>query len=160
MADVVLEDDKETILLKGVPATALLELEKRIAEIHALVAAIPTLDPAKGFVIDVDRPFGTYKAREVEKTRTQKTNQPVVLYDATDKHPAQVQLLQVDVPIGRIQEQEWSGLITPSNKADLIGRAEQVMRAVKRARARANEADVPVKKKIGAEVVKYIFGIE
>ena len=51
-ADVVLEDDAGTVLLKDVPATALLELEKRAVEIQQLVASIPTLDPAKGFTPD------------------------------------------------------------------------------------------------------------
>jgi hypothetical protein len=45
-ADVIIDDG--TILLKDVPATALLELEKRADEIHILVSSIPTLDPPKG----------------------------------------------------------------------------------------------------------------
>ena len=37
-----------TVLAENVPATALLELEKRINELLTLVKAAPTLDPAKG----------------------------------------------------------------------------------------------------------------
>jgi hypothetical protein len=43
-ADIVLEDG--TVLLKDVPATVLLELEKRVKEMMDLIQAIPTLDPA------------------------------------------------------------------------------------------------------------------
>ena len=71
-ADVVLEDD--TILLKNIPATALLELEKRIAELHVLISSIPTLDPAKGFTFDSNRSI--YQAREILKTRTRKSKPP------------------------------------------------------------------------------------
>src|SRR3990167_3611904 len=80
-ADVVL--DNGTILFREVPATALLELEKRAGEAHALVSAIPTLDPAKGFRPDADRGGGISKAREVTKTRTKKTIRPIVKYEAT-----------------------------------------------------------------------------
>lgn len=154
--DVVLEDDAETILLKQVPATTLLELEKRMAELQHLLTAIPTLDPAKGFAPDTARK-NVFQARPVTKTRTKKVNKPVVLYEATDKHPAQVQLASEDVAIGTIFEQEWSGLITPAQKADLLARVEMLIRAIRRGRARANETEVDKSKKIGAILLKYVL---
>lgn len=153
-ADVVLDDDANTVLLKGVPATSLLELEKRIAEIHALVAAIPTLDPAKGFTFDSQR--NVYKAREVVKSRTKKAARVIVKYEATKEHPAQTEIITEDVPVGTIQEQEWSGLVSPSEKAELIDRVERLARAVRRARSRANEVEVG-NHKIGNKLLKYVF---
>lgn len=155
-ADVVLEDDAATVLLTGIPATALLELEKRVAEIMALVVSIPTLDPAKGFSLDAARDL--YKAREVNKSRTKKSKKLYVKYEATKEHPAQTELLDEDVVIGSIQEQEWSGLITPADKAELINRVEIVARAVRRARSRANDHTVDSSKKIGTKLLGYIFG--
>lgn len=154
-ADIVLEDG--TTLAKDVPATALLELEKRCAEVLALVKAVPTLDPAKGFTPDSDRGPGYYKAREVRKNRTQKVKEVIVLYPATPEHPAQTQLIDKDVPTGTLQEQEWSALITPAAKAELIGRAEMVSRAVRQARSRANDVTVDTSKKIGKALLSYIF---
>lgn len=154
-ADVVLDDDAATVLLKDMPATSLLELEKRAAEVQALIGTIPTLDPAKGFSIDTQR--GVYKAREVTKQRTKKQPKVIVKYEATKEHPAQTELMHEDVPVGSIQEQEWSGLLTPADKADLLNRAEMVARAVRRARSRANEAEVDTAKKIGNRLLKYVF---
>lgn len=154
-ADVVLEDDAQTVLLTGVPATALLELEKRVAEIMALVVAVPTLDPAKGFTKDTSR--NLYVARTVNKTRTRKEKKVFIKYEATKEHPAQTELLDQDVTIGTIQEQEWSGLITPAEKAELINRVEIVARAVRRARSRANDVEVNTGAKIGAKLLGYIF---
>lgn len=154
-ADVVLDDDAATVLLKQLPATALLELEKRVAEVQQLIAAIPTLDPAKGFQIDSQR--GVFKAREVNKVRTKKEAKVIVKYDATKEHPAQTELISVDVPVGSIQEQEWSGLLTPADKAELLDRVESVGRAVRRARSRANEAEIDSQKKIGNKLLKYVF---
>ncbi len=157
-ADVVLEDEKETVLLTGVPATALLELEKRTAELSSLIAAIPTLDPAKGFTPDAQRGEGYFKARNVTKTRSKKDKVVIVKYEATAEHPAQTELIDKDVPVGTIEEQEWSSLLTPSQKSELLNRVEMVSRAVRRARSRANEAEVDKNAKIGKKLLSYIFG--
>jgi hypothetical protein len=155
-ADVVTEEDE--IVAKDVPATTLLQLEKRVAEWKDLIVAIPTLDPAKGFQPDESSGKGFWKAREVTKMRTRKDKKPLVLYDATDKHPAQTQVLDVDTVVGKILEQEWSGLITPTLKADLLDRVETLYRAITKARSKANEQDVDTKdKKIGADLLEYVF---
>ena len=137
-ADIVLDDG--TVLLQRVPVLGLLELEKRANEWKQLVEAIPTLDPAKGFKPDEARGHGVYVAREVVKTRTKKTKNAIVLFPATKEHPAQTALIDEDVPVGRLVEREWSGLITPTEKADMLARAEALTRAIKQARMRANDA--------------------
>lgn len=155
-ADVVTEDD--VILLKDVPATTLLQLEKRVAEWKNLIDSIPTLDPAKGFQVDEARGRGYYRARDVTKPRTKKVPEVITLAPATHEHPAQVQLIQLDKPIGTILEQEWSSLITPAKKAELLDRVETLMRAVSKARAKANEHSIDVaNKKIGAELLDFVF---
>lgn len=156
-SDVVLEDDAGTVVLKDVPATALLELEKRLTEIASLIGVVPTLDPAKGFTLDSQRGVGVYKAREVVKNRTKKTPKVIVKYEATKEHPAQTELVAEDVITGKIQEQEWSGLITPGDKSELLNRVEVLSRAIRRARSRANEAEVDTTKKIGNTLLNYIF---
>jgi hypothetical protein len=154
-ADVVLESGK--VLLDNVPATELLELERRLNEVSALFAQIPTLDPSKGFVKDPDRGEYTYKAREVTKTRTKKIAKPVVLYEATKEHPAQVQLAAEDVPVGEISTQEWSGLITPAEKSALLSRLEEVKRAVKVARSKANSQNLDIRKTTGNVIFDYLL---
>ena len=153
-ADVVLDDG--VVLMKDVPATALLELEKRAAEIFNLVQAVPTLDPAKGFKTDTARGVGIFRAREDNSTRTKKTVRPIVKYEATKDHPAQVDLIQEDIVIGRLQTQEWSGLITPAEKAEMLARAEELRRAFKTARSRANEAPAD-NTKVGNGILAYVF---
>lgn len=153
-ADISLEDG--TVIAAAVPATALLELEKSLADVTALIAATPTLDPAKGFTKDANRDL--FQARPVTKTRTKKDKVVIVKYEATKEHPAQTELIDKDIPVGTIQEQEWSGLITPSEKAALLNQAEVLSRAVRQARARANDQEVDKSKKIGEKLLGYIFG--
>ncbi len=155
-SDIVL--DNGDILSKDVPATALLQLEKRVKEVIEFIKTVPTLDPAKGFTEDPDREKGIYKAREVTKPSTQKVQQPLVLAPATDKHAAQVQLITQDVVVGHIQELEWSALITPALKSDLLANAEEVLRAVTKARSRANGQEIDVTtNKIGKVLLDYVF---
>lgn len=154
-ADIVLETG-ETIAL-AVPATALLELEKRVAEVKTLVEAIPTLDPAKGFQSDVSHSKRAFKARDIRKPRTQKVKEVLVASPATEHHPAQTHVFDKDVVIGHTEEMEWSSLITPADKADLIGRVEIVSRAVRAARSRANNITVDQTKRIGGALLSYVF---
>ncbi len=155
-ADIVLEDG--SVLAKDVPATALLQLEKRVKEFSDLVKVIPTLDPAVGFQPDTSREPGIYAARPVTKVSTEKVQEPLVLAPATDKHPAQVQLVSRDIKVGDIEEREWSSLITPATKAELIERAEALYRAVTTARSRANDLDFDVKSnKIGKKLWEFVF---
>ena len=157
-ADVVMEDG--TVLLSQIPATSLLELEKRAKELHDFVSKIPTLDPAKGFKADPDKGEGIYKAREDNKARTKKTLKVLTLAPATDKHPAQAKEYTEDVPVGTITTLEWSGLITTAAKGDMLSRVEDFARAVKQARSRANEQEITKSdNKIGAKVINYIFGL-
>lgn len=155
-SDVTMEDG--TILLTAVPATSLLQLEKRIKEIQDLVVAIPTLDPAKDFTADEDKGAGVFRAREVRKERTSKVFDYVVMVQPTDKHPAQVKELMVDKPVGTIVQQEWSSLLTVSQKGDMLDRVENLLRAVKKARSRANSVEVDVSaNKIGEKLLDYVF---
>jgi len=155
-SDVVTEDG-DTVL-KDIPATSLLQLEKRIKEVQDLVTAIPTLDPAKGFRPDEQRDKGIYQARAVTKTRTKKVPQVLELAPATKEHPRQTQVFSEDVPIGTIQEQEWSAMLTPAQKSDLLDRCDILLRAVRKARAKANEVEVEVAgNKIGKKLLDYIF---
>ena len=89
--------------------------------------------------------------------RTKKEKKVFIKYDATKEHPAQTELLDQDVVIGTIQEQEWSGLITPAAKSDYLSKVEDIGRAVRQARSRANDAEVDKNKKIGSAILSYIF---
>lgn len=140
-ADVVLDDD--TVLAHDVPATALLELEKRVTELHELLLVVPTLDPAKGFTVDSARGDGIFSAREVVKRRTKKIEDYIVVVPATVEHPAQVAKVSKDVDTGTITEQEWSGLITPARKSQLLARTDALRRAFKAALHRANAVEMP-----------------
>lgn len=155
-ADVIVND---AAVLSNIPATTLLELDKRMRELRDLVSAIPTLDPAKGFRPDADKGAGIFRARDDVRARTKKINKPLVLDKGNDKHAAQVQLVTEDVVVGSITTLEWSGLITTAAKGEMLERVEVLTAAIRQARARANEMEVntAATTKIGAVIVNYVF---
>ena len=155
-ADIVLEDG--TVLLPSVPSTTLLELEGELEQLRTFIDKIPTLDPAKGFRPAEDREQGVYVARDVEKTRTKKVSKVVVLAPATKEHPAQVQLVPEDEPVGMVREQEWSSMLTIAAKGDMLDRIEKLSRAVKKARSRANEEFVK-SEPMADRLISYVFGL-
>lgn len=63
------------------------------------------------------------------------------MYQATDKHPAQTQLVQEDVIVGSWNQTKMSGAIQPQQKDMLLQRIEKLQKAVKFAREEANSVD-------------------
>lgn len=117
-ADVTLDDG--TILLKDVPTTSLLQLSHRLGEIQEFILAIPTLDPAQGFEPDSTMSAAgdtIYKALDVEKPRTQKSFDYVVMVAPTDKFPAQVKELSVDKETGPPSRRSGLGSSPPPKRA-------------------------------------------
>lgn len=154
-ADIVIDDK---IIAAEVPATVLLGLETKLTELRAVYEAIPTLAPGPTWQIDSDKrkKGGVYRSMQPDVTfRTRKTIKPIIMAPATEHHPAQVQAVSEDVPVAKITKQHWSGMITSGQKSDLLERLDQLLRAVKKARQRANATPV-VKRSIGKELFDFI----
>lgn len=148
------EIDGSTIL-SDVPATHLLFLEKQLIDIHTVITKLPTLDPAEEW--EWDAPLGEYRSKPTLTSRTKKVQEPIVLYDATDKHPAQTQLITKDVVVGQYTQTKRSGALSEGEKQVFLDRVVKLQRAVKFAREQANLVDAP-KQDIGESVTDYLFG--
>lgn len=141
-ADVVIDDKT---LLTAVPVTVLLGLETKLVELRAVYEAIPTLQPGPTWQPDLAARAagGVYRAADPDVTfRTRKTIRLIIMAAATEHHQAQVQAVSEDVPIARITTSHKSGMLTSAQKSDLLERLDRLLRAVKRARQRANSAEV------------------
>lgn len=143
--------DKEFTL----SATSLLALTTFLEKIRDLYKAMPTLDPTKKWSKDDKAGRSRYKTEAEIKWRTEKTAEPITLAPATDKHPAQVQLVQKDKQVGKYETVYCSGKITPAQKAELISRVEKLIISVKKARAEANQVNVK-QVKLGDKIFEYL----
>jgi hypothetical protein len=151
-SDVVLSDG--TAILKDVPVTSLLYLEKQLEDLKKFYGTLPILDAAKQWTKDEANRF---HRSETTKTRTKRNKIPIVLYPATEQHPAQTQLIEEEKIVGDYRTVEMSGAITASQKALLLERTSALKDAVVLAREKANQTTVE-QRKAGDFIFKYLHG--
>lgn len=152
-ADVKLADG--TVILADAPVTYLLFLEKQLIDLETVVKRLPLLDPAYRWTYDEDMNAWGWST-PVETVRTKKIPRVLVKYAATDKHPAQVDVYNEDVTVGKYTKIEYSGAVPSSTVRDLLDRVQTLQRAVKFAREEANMIDV-VDINAGQAVLNYIL---
>lgn len=150
-ADVVV--DGQTVLT-GVPVTTLLFLETQLTDLKTIVEKLPVLSP--DFTWAKDENSGLFTTEKVQTHRNRKLMKAIVLYHATEKHPAQTQLVEDTILAGYWNQVKQSGAIPATRKAIMAGRVEAILNAVKTARARANGEDAPTVN-ISDPVFNFIF---
>ena len=151
-SDLVLPDG--TVLASNVPATVLLNMENRFKAIRLMYQEIPTLSPDEEWALDPTLD-NTYKSKSKVTYKTKKVTTPLVLYPATDRHPAQVKEVVEDVRQGTWTTTKWSGMLSPSDKSELLTRVDTLIQAVKCARVCANDQEAATCK-IGQRLFDYI----
>lgn len=151
-ADVIV--DGKT-LLSQVPVAYLLFLEKQLVDIHTFVKKLPTLDPSESWTFDPSS--DTYATEAVQTAKTKKIPRNHVKAEATDKHPAQVEVYYEDVVVGYWRTQKFSGALPAQRLNDLLSRVETLQQAVKYAREEANNVAAD-DQKVGERVFSYLFG--
>lgn len=146
------------VILKDVPGTTLLGMEKKLNELRNLFNSTPTLPPGIDWELDVSfEKIGVYKAKhDIETIKTQKDVEFREVSPATKEHPAQVAQVNVSKDIGKFITTKWSGMITPYSKAKMISNLEVLIGAFKKARQRAN-GETTVDIKIGKELIDFIM---
>jgi len=136
-AAVVLDGQRITPEL---PVPFLLFLEKQLVDLRTVVSKAPVLDPADRWT--EDRENGGYATAPVKTLKTQKITEVLVKYAATDKHPAQTEVVTVDKPAGYWETVKFSGALPRSRRDELVARIDAMSDAVKRAREEANSMEV------------------
>ncbi len=145
----------DVAIIADVPVTFLLFLEKNLTDMRTVIGKIPVLDASEDWSVDPNS--GLYKTSTVSTSRTKKVQRPLVLYPATDKHPAQTQIVTEDVIAGLWNTVKLSGAMPRPVVAGYLERVEKLLKAVKEAREEANmTAEVP-SPDVGAAVWNYVF---
>lgn len=151
-ADVVVDGEP---LLRDVPVSYLLFLEKQLVDLHTFVRKLPVLDAAESWVYDPSA--DGWATEPAQTTRTKRIPRNHVKAEATEKHPAQVEVYYEDVVIGYWKTVKFSGALPAKRVNELLDRVEKLQQAVKFAREEANGADV-VDQRTGEKVFRFLFG--
>jgi hypothetical protein len=141
-------------LLRDVPVTYLLFLEKQLVDLHTFVKKLPVLDAAESWTFDAST--DSWKTEPVRTVKTKKTPFNHVKAEATDKHPAQVEVFYEDVPVGYWTTVKFSGALPAQRVNALLERVDKLQQAVKFAREEANGTEVD-ERGVGEVVFGYLF---
>lgn len=143
----------------GMPATLLLGLENRLAQVRKIYEAIPNLDPSIKWEGDNSFfPNGWRSADKEVRPKTEKSTRYAVMAEATKEHKAQVDKVTMDRPVGQYETTFFSGMITSAEKSNMLHRIDKLIQAIKQARQRANDQEVVVMD-VGKKIFDYIHGV-
>jgi hypothetical protein len=151
-ADVVVDGK---VLLAQVPATYLLFLEKQLVDLHTFIKKLPVLDAAESWTFDPSA--DCWATEPLQTVKTKKIPRNHVKAEATEKHPAQVEVYYEDVVVGSWRTLKFSGALSAKRINELLDRVGKLQEAVKFAREEANNLEV-TEQKPGAKVFGYLFG--
>lgn len=150
-ADVIVDGQ---VLLSQVPATYLLFLEKQLVDLLTFVRKLPVLDASETWVFDASS--DSWATEPVQTSKTKKIPRNHVKAEATEHHPAQVEVYYEDVVVGYWRTVKFSGALPASRVNELTERVEKLQQAVKFAREEANNMDVQ-DQRVGAKIFQYLF---
>jgi len=143
------------VLLEGVPVTYLLFLAKQLRDLRAVIVKLPVHDPADRWEYDpsqrcyrTEPPVVTYRSKKVPRNH--------VKAEATDKHPAQVDVYFEDVNVGAWTAVKFTGGIPAQRQAELLGRVDTLIEAVGAAREEANAMQAE-DVHIGTDILGWLF---
>ncbi len=142
------------IVIEGVPVTTLLFIEKQLTDLRTFIDKLPVLDSAHDW--RKDEGSGLFKTEPRKTQRTKKVQKPIVLYDATDKHPAQTQMITEDEVVGYWNTTLHSSAIPLPKKQQLQERVDKLLLAVKQAREKANDIEAVPDQVLGEAIFKYL----
>jgi hypothetical protein len=151
-ADVVVDGK---VLLPKVPVANLLFLEKQLVDLNTFIRKLPVLDAAESWVFDPSA--DCWATEPMQTVRTKKIPRNHVKAEATEKHPAQVEVYYEDVTVGTWRTVKFSGALPAKRVNELLERVEKLQQAVKFAREEANNAEV-TDVKVGDAFFGYLFG--
>jgi hypothetical protein len=143
------------VIVSDVPVSYLLFLEKQLTELHAFIRSLPVLDASESWNLDAST--DSWKTEPVRTIRTKKVPRNHVKAEATEKHPAQVEVYYEDVPVGYWTTVKFSGALPARRVNEILERVEKTQQAVKFAREEANGAEV-TDRRVGDAVLGYLLG--
>lgn len=150
-ADVRISD---ALVLPSVPVSFLLYMEKELNDVETFIRKMPVLDTGEEWHWDAN--VNCFATSQTWQNRTKKVPRNHVKAEATEKHPAQVEVYQEDVVIGRYKNINFSGALPASVKEALLERIRTLRSAFLYAREEANSV-VAEKQKLGQSLFEFLL---
>ena len=152
LADVTVEGNK---ILEQVPVTYLLFVEKQLTDLYTFISKLPILDASETWIFDSSA--DAWATEPIQTTKTKKIPRNHVKAEATEQHPAQVEVYYEDVIVGYWRTVKFSGALPATRVSELLERVRKLQEAVKFAREEANSIEVE-DQTVGDKIFGYLFG--
>lgn len=152
VASIVIDDE---VIIPDVPAGYLLFLEKRLLDIRTIFGKIPVLDTSHKWAFDESS--GLWNTDPSWTNKTRKVEKPLIIVEATDKHPAQAKTVTEDIVVGSWEGKRQSGALPLSEKKKLLARIDALIAATRDARSRANMVDAGSPPKVFEKISAYLL---
>lgn len=146
----------DVVIIEDAPVPLLLSLDKQLTDLRSFISELPVLDPAVEWTYNPDA--GAYASRPVGTIKTEKVRKSNVIVPATERHPAQVDVVNEDVVVGYWTKVEYSGFVDGNRVKQLLDRVDRLILAVKYAREEANSMQATETVHLGGAVASYILG--
>lgn len=141
-ADIVVDGEP---LMRDVPVTFMLFLEKQLTDLRTFIGKLPVLDPARRWEVDESAATGFYRSEPTQTVRTKKVPKTFVKWEPPTPaytQPAQVDVIAEDVSLGWWTTTALSGAVPAKRVREMTRRVNKLIEAVKLARETANSATV------------------
>jgi hypothetical protein len=150
-ADVIVDGKA---VLSSVPVTYLLWLDKQLTDLHTVICKVPTLSASEKWTFDEAQ--NLHRSEVSDTMRTKKIPRAFIKAEATQHHPAQVEMVHEDKPAGIWSTVKYCGALPKSRAQELRDRIEKLMASVKVAREQANLSEAP-KVSAADKIFGYLF---
>ena len=156
-ADIVIDadSDKPYTLIKDVPVSYLLWVEKQLNDIYTFVKGFPVLAQTEQWTWNENQ--NCYSSVPAKTKVTKKISRPFVKYEATKEHPAQVDVVIEDEIVGFWTTIKFSSALPAKEVEAMKNKVQQLQKAVKFAREQANSIEV-TQMKLGERILGFVFG--
>ena len=143
------------VILADAPVPFLLFLKLELQRLRTEFSAIPLLDGSKDW--QVDEATGGYHTEPEWPWSSRRVRKVLGLAPATDKHPAQTQLVEEEVPVAKKFTTDYSGAMSPKDRAALLARVDVLQEAVAVAIEEANSMEVE-QQDVADKIFAYLLG--
>lgn len=144
----------EDVLVRAAPMPYLLWLDRQLDDVETFVRRLPTLPADTEWELVEER--GVYRSEPRETMRQVNVHKVITMAEATDKHPAQTQLVALPESVGRWTRRKYSGAVPPERREQILRRIRLLRRAVHTAREQVKRVDA-LDPAPGAAVLSYLF---
>jgi len=155
-ADIIIDADSDSpqTIAKDVPVSHLLWLEKQANDLYTFVKGLPALSTTDDWAWDANA--NCWSTQSFKTSKSKKVSKPLVKYEATKEHPAQVELVTEDELVGNWTTKKFSGALPASEINSMKTKVEQIQKAIKFAREQANSVEA-TQVKLGEKILGFVF---